>query len=204
MNTLPLSAALVTGLVLCGGQGSRMGGADKGLLKWEGQALFERAAARLNPWVSGTVISANRNLAVYAASGYQVVADSFADFPGPLAGLAAGLSVMTTPWLLVVPCDVPGFPETLLPTLLMSAANTPAHAVCVSMEGRLQPLFLLLHKDVKPALLQYLETGRRSVHGWIEHLQQVAGLKVNIVAFQADPDALVNLNTPADWARFSA
>ena len=100
----------ITGLVLAGGRGSRMGGVDKGLQSFQGTTLAQHAFARLAPQVSSMMINANRNLAVYQDFGVPVWPDDPADFAGPLAGILAGLAHCSTAYLLTVPCDTPNFP----------------------------------------------------------------------------------------------
>ena len=103
----------ITGLILAGGRGSRMGGVDKGLQGFRGQPLALHVLRRLQPQVGSVMISANRNLAAYEAFGVPVWPDGLADHAGPLAGFLIGLEHCTTPWLLTVPCDSPRFPADL-------------------------------------------------------------------------------------------
>ncbi|HMX17345.1 MAG TPA: molybdenum cofactor guanylyltransferase, partial [Rhodocyclaceae bacterium] len=111
------AAAGVTGLVLAGGLGRRMGGADKGLLDYAGRALVAAAIERLRPQVGTLMVNANRNGEAYAAFGFPVLADAVAGFAGPLAGLQAGLAACTTPLLVTVPCDSPDAPRDLVARL---------------------------------------------------------------------------------------
>jgi len=160
----------ITGLVLAGGRGSRMGGADKGLLLHQGQPLARHALRRLAPQVSALLVSANRNLDVYAAMGASVVADALAGHPGPLAGLAAGLAHCRTPFLACVPCDCPNFPADLVPRLAATLAKDGAEIAMAATveEGKLraQPVFCLLHTDLLPSLLEFLQAGQRKVELW--------------------------------------
>ena len=108
---------LITGLVLAGGRGSRMGGVDKGLQNHQGMPLALHALRRLQPQVGHLMLNANRNLGAYEAFGVPVWPDATADFPGPLAGMWAGLEHCKTPYLVTVPCDTPHFPVDLVERL---------------------------------------------------------------------------------------
>src|SRR5580658_1275779 len=111
---MPIEIADITGLVLAGGRGSRMGGIDKGLQAHHGVPLAQHALRRLAPQVATTMLSANRNLETYAAMGVPVWSDETADFSGPLAGMLAGLNHCGTEYLATVPCDAPDFPLDLV------------------------------------------------------------------------------------------
>ncbi|MEO8300073.1 MAG: molybdenum cofactor guanylyltransferase MobA [Burkholderiales bacterium] len=197
----------ITGLVLAGGAGQRMGGQDKGLLPYQGRPLVAHAIERLQPQVGTLLISANRHLADYAGFGWPLVQDGVnePDIPsrraGPLAGLLAGLEACTTPWLLSVPCDCPRFPLDLAQRLgqalveadaALAIAATPATAQ--ARAGR-HPVFCLLHTRLREPLAAYLAAGGRRLEGWCVDEQRGA-----VVEF-ADTAAFDNLNTPADLAR---
>ena len=203
--SLPIPRNHITGLVLAGGQGSRMGGVDKGLQMLAGQSLAHWCVQRLAPQVGGVLINANRNADTYAALGYPLVADMTIDnteaFPGPMAGFAAGLAACTTPWLLTVACDTPFFPMNLAERLSQAVAGqqTPAAMACTrdaSADGhkRLpQPTFCLLHTSLAASAQQYLAQGGRKVRQWTA--QHAAAL----VVFD-DPQAFFNANTLQDVA----
>src|SRR4030095_14202184 len=95
----------ITGLVLAGGRGSRMGGVDKGLQAHLGMPLAMHALLRLSPQVGGVMINANRNLAAYESMGAPVWPDTLSDYPGPLAGFLTGLERCETPYFATVPRD---------------------------------------------------------------------------------------------------
>lgn len=187
------SIDLLTGLVLAGGAGRRVGGADKGLIDYQGQPLAAHAVNRLHPQVGTLFISANRNLERYRQLGYPVLEDLLPDHPGPLAGLHAGLSVCVSEWLLAVPCDSPHFPENLARRLVSAAeaAHAPA-AWAVTAEGS-HPVFMLCQRGLLPALRESLERGERRVGGW---LRSVGGIPVTF----PDEAAFANFNTPEDLA----
>jgi len=165
----------ITGWVLAGGQAQRMGGVDKGLQLFQGQALALRAAQRLASQVHLVKLNANRHLPDYASWGYDVHADSLIGFAGPLAGMLTGLQHCTTEWLLCVPCDSPFFPLDLAYRLGMAVdAEQSTMAVAwapeVDAQGntvcRPQPVFCLLHHSLQTSLRDFLHTGGRKIDAW--------------------------------------
>ena len=182
--------AQITGLVLAGGQGRRVGGQDKGRMMWGGSPLAEHALARLRPQVGALLLSANRNLAHYAQGGVPVLPDVYAGFQGPLAGLHAGLSDCATPWLVTVACDVPNFPPDLVTRLWQGrGAAQAAYAVC---GDRPQPTFALYARTLLPALETFLASGERRMRAWLQTLDAAA------VPFD-DAAAFANLNRMGDF-----
>ena len=182
--------AQITGLVLAGGRGRRVGGQDKGRMAWGGSTLAEHAAARLRPQVGTLLVSANRNLAQYAQGGVPVLPDVYAGFQGPLAGLHAGLSGCATPWLVTVACDVPNFPPDLVARLWQGKGDAPAaYAVC---GDRAQPTFALYARTLLPTLETFLASGERRLRAWLTTLGAAA------VPFD-DEAAFVNLNREGDF-----
>jgi molybdopterin-guanine dinucleotide biosynthesis protein A len=180
----------ITGLVLAGGRGSRMGGVDKGLQTLEGRPLVELVLQRLSPQVGGVMINANRHLNVYEALGHPVWPDASDDFAGPLAGFLAGLSHCATPWLVTVPCDTPRFPVDLVERLA-AAIGTARVAVVVTDEGgvsRRQPVFSLLRRDLRDELASYLAQGGRKIDSWLDQ-QGCADVRFE------DPATFFNANT---------
>jgi molybdenum cofactor guanylyltransferase len=188
----------ITGLVLAGGRGSRMGGLDKGLQPYRGQPLVAHALQRLAPQVGALMINANRHLDAYAAFGVPVVPDALPDFAGPLAGFLAGLSNCATPWLLTVPCDTPAFPLDLVQRLASAVAQQGA-AIAMPRtleDGReqVQPVFCLMRTALKDDLLRFVHDGGRKIDRW-------TGLNgVAIVPFDrpGDAQAFFNANTLAE------
>jgi len=129
MTNVTIAPQDITGLVLAGGRGSRMGGVDKGLQNHLGMPLALHAMLRLAPQVGHVLINANRNLAAYEAMGVPVWPDALAEYPGPLAGMLAGLEHCETPWLVTVPCDTPNFPLGLVERLAHAAVDADAEIV---------------------------------------------------------------------------
>jgi molybdenum cofactor guanylyltransferase len=167
----------ITGLILAGGQGARVGGADKGLLELHGLPLVEHALGRLAPQVSSVMISANRNLDRYRALVPRVLSDAPGGtelFRGPLAGIHVGLAHAPTAWVAVVPCDAPQLPRTLVARLADAVNSRGALAACARAGGRLQSVFCLLHASLVPSLAAYIERGGRAVHPWLAEVGTVA------------------------------
>ena len=183
----------ITGLVLAGGQGSRLGGLDKGLVEVAGRPLVAHVLARFAPQVDAVLVNANRNLDAYAAYGHPVVADTHADYPGPLAGIASGLGACRSPLLAVAPCDTPCLPTDLVERLYTSLTLHAAEIAVARVAGELQPVFALMHGALGPALADFLRGKRRKILAWYEEHR---------LAFSdfEDPTAFSNLNTPEECA----
>ena len=194
----------ITGLVLAGGRGTRMGGVDKGLLPFRGLPLAQHALQRLAPQVGSCMVNANRHLERYAAFGVPVYPDSLADYAGPLAGFLCGLAHCSTPWLLTVPCDTPLFPHDLAQRLARAAAAENAEiafaaAPEIDARGhtrwRDQPVFCLLQASLRPSLLRYTAAGGRKIDAWARAQRCIS------VAFDQPGDdarAFANANTPQE------
>lgn len=167
-----IEPARVTGLVLAGGRGSRMGGVDKGLQPFRGRPLAAHAIERLRPQVGALIVNANRHLEAYAQFGLPTVADAQGDFSGPLAGMLAGLRICETAFLATVPCDTPGFPLDLVQRLAAAlAAPQPAIAMAATRDasGRVQPqpVFCLLPVVLRDDLADALAAGERKIDRWM-------------------------------------
>jgi molybdopterin-guanine dinucleotide biosynthesis protein A len=190
-----IAPADITGLVLAGGRGSRMGGVDKGLQNHLGMPLALHALLRLAPQVGHVMINANRNLAAYEAMGAPVWPDPLPDHPGPLAGLLAGLEHCETPYLATVPCDTPDFPLDLVARLAAALDEADAEiAMAASLEDgamRRQPVFCLVQSGLSESLIRFLTSGERKVDRWTAQHRTVE------VAFD-DPAAFFNANTVAE------
>ncbi|MCH7342430.1 molybdenum cofactor guanylyltransferase [Pelomonas sp. CA6] len=193
----------LTGLVLAGGRGQRMGGADKGLLPLAGQALAAHALRRLAPQVGPCWISANRHLDDYRRLAPRVLSDRLPDQPGPLAGWLSALEQLDTPWLLAVPCDSPLLPADLAQRLGQALRPGDRLAVPVRQDGgepRVQAAFCLMHRSLAPSLADALARDQRRVQDWLR--QQNA----RFVPFDqpGDAEAFANANTPEELARLEA
>jgi len=205
---MPAHAAIdpadITGLLLAGGRGSRMGGVDKGLQNFNGEPLVLRALRRLGPQVGTVMINANRNFTAYEAFGVPVWADSLSDYPGPLAGFLAGLEHCATPYLLTVPCDTPLFPLDLAARLSEALAADDAEIAMVSApeaEGdaapklRPQPVFCLMRTSLRESLLHFTTAGGRKVQAWTDRHRTV---RVPFDRPGDAPNAFFNANTLAE------
>ena len=185
----------ITGLVLAGGRGSRMGGVDKGLQNFHGVPLALHALLRLGPQVGHVMINANRNLGAYEAFGAPLWPDALPDFAGPLAGFLAGLEQCETPYLVTVPCDSPQFPLDLVQRLAHALeANAAEIAIAATLEDgamRTQPVFCMMKAEVMETLVRFTHEGQRKIDRWTALHRCVE------VAFD-DARAFANANTLAE------
>ena len=177
----------ITGIVLAGGKGRRMGGVDKGLQLLHGKPMVAHALARLTPQVAEIVINANQNLESYAAFGHRVVRDEVGGFAGPLAGLHAGLKAASHPLVVSVPCDSPFLPADLVSRLVKGLGG---NQLAVARTGsQPHPVFALMKREVRESLEAFLASGGRKIDAWY------AALKVVEVPFDDEADAFRNINT---------
>ena len=190
--------ASVTGVILAGGRGQRMGGRDKGLVDLAGQPMVRWVMDRLSPQVDRLIISANRHADAYASFGAPVVADTQPGFAGPLAGIAAALSATTTPWILTTPCDCPQLPDDLLQRL-SRALQAQGGRLAIAHDGeRPQPVFALLHQSLMPDLEAFISAGERKAWIWCQrHHAAVAD-------FSHCARAFTNINTPQEHRLLAA
>lgn len=184
----------ITGIVLAGGQGRRMGSVDKGLVELDGRALVAHVIDRLGPQVAALVINANQNRDRYAAFGHAVVADAIGGFAGPLAGLHAGLSAATTPYVVTSPCDSPFLPHDLVERLAAAFEQTPLDLAVARTFEQPHPVFSLVRRSVLPHLEAFLRAGGRKIDAWYRTL------RVAEVSFDDEADAFRNINTAAELA----
>lgn len=195
--------ASVTGVVLAGGRGSRMGGVDKGLQNFNGMPLALHTLMRLQmqgPLIGQTMINANRNLSAYESFGVPVWPDGLADYAGPLAGFLTALERCETPWLLTVPCDTPLFPLDLAQRMAEALVREDAEiamAAAPEEDGQLraQPVFCLLGADLLESLVRFTHDGGRKIDKWTALHRTV------LVPFDAPGDdtrAFFNANTLAE------
>jgi len=149
-------------LILAGGRGQRMGGRDKGLLEWRGEPLIAHIHRTVRPLGDDLVISCNRNQQAYAAYADQLVGDAEADFPGPLAGVIAGLQAARHEWVVLLACDAPLVDRALINDLRQVAVAGDSAAM-VRQSGFWQPMFSVLPRRVLPVLEQAWLAGERSL-----------------------------------------
>jgi molybdopterin-guanine dinucleotide biosynthesis protein A len=193
----------ITGVVLAGGRGSRMGGVDKGLQNFHGMPLALQTLMRLAPQVGQAMINANRNLGAYESFGVPVWPDALADYAGPLAGFLTGLERCETEYLVTVPCDTPMFPHDLVARLAQALEREGAElAMAAGSEEdgqvRTQPVFCLLKRGLMESLVRFTHEGGRKIDRWTALHKQA------IVRFDAPgdaPRAFFNANTLDDLHR---
>jgi len=177
----------ITGIVLAGGLGRRMGGVDKGLQPFRGKPMAQWAIERLAPQVDELIVNANQNRADYARFGFRVIADELSGFAGPLAGLHAGMKAASCDLVVTVPCDSPFLPSDLVARL---RAALGANELAVAKTGaQPHPVFSLVSRTVLPHLESFLVSGGRKIDAWY------ATLKVVEVAFDDEENAFRNINT---------
>jgi molybdopterin-guanine dinucleotide biosynthesis protein A len=173
MNS-PIPTDQITGLLLAGGRGTRMGGVDKGLQTYQGLPMALYTLMRLQPQVGPVMINANRNIGAYEAMGAPVVPDPVPGYAGPLAGMLAGLERCETPWLVTVPCDTPNFPVDLVERLARAATDGGADiAMAATREPgpdpggvQVQPVFCLMRSSLLESLIAFVEGGGRKIDRW--------------------------------------
>ncbi|MFM2434325.1 MAG: hypothetical protein RL063_304 [Pseudomonadota bacterium] len=194
----------ISGVILAGGQGRRMADAvsqkavEKGLVHFLGQPMVAHVAQRLAPQVSQVFINANHHIATYAALGYPVITDTIPGYAGPLAGLHAGIKIAKSPYVLTVPCDSPLMPLDLADRLLSALLANDADIAISKTGTQVHPVFCLCKQNLLGHLEHYLENGGRKFDAWY------APLKFVEVAFDDNPNAFANINTPADLTALEA
>ena len=188
----------ITGLVLAGGLSRRMGGVDKGLTVLRGKPMVAWVLERLTPQVAEIIINANQNVERYRGFGPAVVSDAIGGFPGPLAGLQAGMQAASHPLVLTVPCDSPFLPADLAQRLARAMSERGADIAMAKTGDQPQPVFSLCRRELLPQLTDYLARGGRKVDAWY------ASLKVVEVAFDDEAEAFSNINTPDELRAFDA
>lgn len=183
----------ITGVILAGGRGTRMGGADKGLQNFRGMPMAMFTLMRLMPQVGEVMINANRNLAAYESFGVPVWPDSLSDFAGPLAGMLTALERCESDYLVTVPCDTPLFPQDLVARLAEALEREDAEIAMASApeedgQMRAQPVFSLIRRELMESLVRFTQGGGRKIDAWTGQHRTV------LVPF-ADAGAFRNANT---------
>ena len=188
-------AQAVTGVILAGGRGSRMGGVDKGLVEVAGRPMVEHVLAALKAQAGAVAINANRSVDRYARYGHPVIRDRLDEFQGPLAGMASALAACGTEFVLVVPCDSPLVAPTLGPRLHAGLRSEDAD-IAVAHDGeRMHPVFVLLRRAVLSGLEAFLARGERKIDRWF------AEEETEVVDFSDLPDMFLNVNRDEDRIR---
>ncbi len=180
----------VTAVVLAGGQATRMGGQDKGLIRISGRTIVDRITSQLSVQVTRVLINANRNLDRYQRLGYTVVTDNLENYQGPLAGMAAALTEVEDDWLLTVPCDGPFLAKDYAHKMLHGAEENRVKLAVASDGIRLQPVYALINKRLVKSLEAFLQSGERKIDRWY------AQHSFATVSFSDQAHMFTNVNTP--------
>lgn len=182
-------------VILAGGQASRMGGNDKGLIEFNGKPLIEHVLERLGTQTQSITINANRNHDKYGHYA-PVISDSYPDYPGPLGGIHAGLASAQTDWVGFVPCDSPFVDESVVEKFCQAVKQDSD--ILVAHDGDFhQPVFTMFHKRVLPKLEAFLERGDRKI------ILLYKECHTEYVDFSDNPKCFVNLNTPEELAKLA-
>ena len=188
----------ISGVVLAGGQGRRMGGVDKGLRELRGKAMVAWVIERFAPQVDEVLINANQNIETYARFGHRVVPDTISGFAGPLAGLQRGLAEARYPLVATTPCDTPFLPLDLVARLCAALEAADAQLAVARTGDQPHPVFCVCRRDVLPHLTRFLTGGGRKIDAWY------ATLSVAEVAFDDEPGAFSNINTLDELRSFES
>lgn len=182
----------ISGIVLAGGRGSRMGGVDKGWVDFLGKPMIGHVIQRLKPQVDEILINANRELERYSALGYPVITDEIEGFAGPLAGLHKGMSMARHPYVITVPCDSPLLPLNLVGRLMNGLIERDADLAVAKTGEQAHPVFCLCRRALLPHLDRFLKDGGRKIDAWYSTLEVIE------VAFNENPQGFANVNTPEE------
>lgn len=186
----------ITGIILAGGQGRRMGSVDKGLQALRGKPMVQWVLERYTPQVDEVLINANQNIEQYQTLGYTVVADDIGGYAGPLAGLHRGLTAAKHALVATVPCDSPFLPLDLIARLYAALNEQQAELAVARTGDQPHPVFCLTRKSVLPGLTAFLQGGGRKIDAWY------AALKVADVRFDDEAEAFSNINTVDELRTF--
>lgn len=192
----PADSSGITGVVLAGGLGRRMGRVDKGLQDLRGKPLVQWVIERFVPQVDELLINANANLETYARFGYRVIPDAIDGFAGPLAGLQRGMSEARHERIATVPCDSPFLPRDLVSRLSSALERHGADLAVAKTGEQPHPVFCLCRKRLLPGLTAFLAGGGRKIDAWYATLRAVE------VSFDDDAAAFSNINTREELRTF--
>lgn len=191
---MSIAGEAVSGCILAGGVGRRLGGVDKGLVELTGRPLVAHVIARFAPQVDGLLLSVNRNHDIYRRHCARLVDDSIGDAAGPLAGIAAAMRIIDTPWLAIAPCDSPFLPAQFVTRLGQAVIAAGADIAVARTADGLQPVFAVIARRLAASLEAFLAEGGRKTDAWYARHALVE------VDYEAERAAFVNINTPADLA----
>ncbi len=188
----------ITGIILAGGQGRRMGHVDKGLQPLRGKPMVQHVLERFAPQVDEVLINANQNIEQYQLLGCQVIADTLGGFAGPLAGLQRGLSTAAHDLVATVPCDSPFLPRDLIARLYAALIENQTELAVARTGDQPHPVFCLTRKSVLPGLTAFLDSGGRKIDAWY------SVLRVAEVLFDDEAEGFSNINTVDELQTFDA
>ncbi len=180
----------ITAIILAGGQATRMGGEDKGLILLDERPMLEHVLERIHPQVDRVVINANRNREAYEAFGWPVISDHDRNYRGPLSGIATVMQSVSSHCFVTVPCDAPLLPSDLAGRLCDALEGTAARSAVADSGESIQPVFALFRSDAEPALSNFIQAGESKVRLWHRQNSSV------VVDFSDTPEAFLNINTP--------
>ncbi|GAA0792149.1 molybdenum cofactor guanylyltransferase [Marinobacterium sediminicola] len=178
---------MITGLILSGGRGTRVGGADKGLLPWQGRPRVEYSIDALRPYCDQLYLNCSRNPGLYSLYGLPLLTELKHDFPGPLTTLARWLPELPGDAFLILPCDTPGIRPEHIEQLLHAGRQHPEHWLYLTSEGRKHPLHSLIPVARVPQLVKGVESGESRM---MRMLQRMDSLEVPL-----KENAVLNMNT---------
>ncbi len=186
---MKMSKNNITAVILAGGKGRRLGGQDKGLVIYKDRPLIEHVLERIKPQVNSILINANRNKDIYASYAYPVINDEMQDYQGPLAGFSTAMNVVTTDYIITLPCDGPLFPHDLVSRMLTALDNHPERIVVAHDGKRLQPVYALIPLALQTSLNTFLASDDRKIDHWYAKHDFIT------VDFSDVPNAFANINT---------
>lgn len=182
----------VTGIVLAGGEGRRMGGVDKGLIEFQGKPMVSRAIESLKTQCETVLVNANRNLEAYHELGVGVVPDEIGEFFGPLAGMASAMRAVSTPYTLFAPCDSPMVTKQLGPRLFAGLTAQGADIAVAHDGDRYHPVFALMKTSLVDSAFDFLHDGQRKIDRWFDSHTWIQ------VDFSDVAASFANINRPED------
>jgi len=185
----------ISGIILAGGRSSRMG-QDKALKQFNNRALIEFTIQKIQHQVNSIIINTNQNQQDYLQFGYPLVADVDPNRLGPLSGIYSSLIAIKTNWAFVTACDTPYLPKDIVTRLYHEVQQTNKLIAVVATNNKIQPLVLLLHKDLSQSIIEFITSGDRKTQQWIMQQQPA------IIDCSNEIDAFININTSQEFLEF--
>jgi molybdenum cofactor guanylyltransferase len=181
-------------IILSGGAGTRLNGADKGLQVYQGQPLIEHVIKVISPQVASVYICANRNIEAYKSLGFRVLSDQHQKYQGPMSGISSALRLAVldseAEQILITSCDAPHLPKNLATRLESGLLKSVAAVVSIAHDGqRKQNLHCLIKREAWPSLIEFFDDGGRAMHRWFD---EVISIEVD---FSDQASGFLNINT---------